>query len=235
MKWHLIDSGRLPPEQIMAKDALLLQQLQNNPHPILHFYDWEGDCLTYGYFTNPENYLDLSAVKQYRINMARRPTGGGIIFHLTDFAFSVLIPASHPDFSFNSLDNYGFINCQISQAILHLTEKRVQANLWMVDGCPEPCRSKFCMSQPTQYDLVVQGRKVGGAAQRKTKWGFLHQGSLSLTLPPMSLLKKIVKEKSILDSMQKNTYELLGNGISGGELFQARCEIKEAIMKIFIG
>ncbi len=234
MKWHWIDSGRLPPEEIMLKDAFLLQQLQHHPHPVLHFYDWQGDCLTYGYFTNPENLLDLAAIKQHHIKMARRPTGGGVIFHLTDFAFSVLIPASHPNFSINSLDNYGYINSKISQAISHFSNQRVQADLWKADICCESSKTQFCMSHPTQYDLVVQGKKVGGAAQRKTKWGFLHQGSLSLAFPSWELLCKIIKDKTILKSMQMNTYPLLENGVTAERLIQSRNEIKESLKNFLI-
>jgi lipoate-protein ligase A len=234
MEWQLIDSGRLPPEEIMAKDALLLQQLQNNPRPILHLYDWQGDCLTYGYFTKPEDLLDLSAIDEHCVYMARRPTGGGVIFHLTDLAFSVLIPENHVHFSLNSLENYAFVNSKIAQAIRHFTQERVQASLWSADMCGEQECEQFCMAHPTIYDLVIDGKKVGGAAQRKTRWGFLHQGSLSLRPPPLDLLRRVIKKKSVLENMQKNTYALLEGEISIAELNLVRHQLKEAIKKIFM-
>ena len=108
--WQMIESGCLSPEAIMIKDADLLAQLDPQGPSILHFYDWNVPCLTYGYFTDPACYLNLDALQQCGMQKARRPTGGGIIFHLSDLAFSVLIPASHPCFSLNTLDNYAFIN-----------------------------------------------------------------------------------------------------------------------------
>lgn len=229
MQWLIIDSGRLPPEQIMAKDARLLEELQFNPQPILHLYEWEGDCLTYGYFTQPAQHLDLDALKECQLQMARRPTGGGIIFHLTDFAFSILIPAIHPHFSFNSLENYAYINGLVAQALAHLNQRSVQAKLWVENERELSVSTQFCMARPTQYDLIVDERKVGGAAQRKTKWGFLHQGSLSLMLPPFALLNKVIRDKSVLDKMQKNSYPLFGIDVSVKQLQEKRDEVKEAI------
>lgn len=229
MKWHLIDSGYLPADEIMAKDVYLLQQLESDQQPKLHFYNWLGNSLTYGYFAKPENFLNLSAIEYYGIKMARRPTGGGIIFHQTDLAFSVLIPASHPEFSINALDNYCFINQKVSQAISHFSHQQVNAGLWIPKCSSGECSSQFCMSKPTQYDLMVEGKKVGGAAQRKTKWGFLHQGSLSLTLPCWELLEKVIRDKQILGDMQKHTYPLLKNEISDKKIAQAKHELKEAL------
>lgn len=232
MEWRLVDSGSLPPEEIMSKDAALLEGLQSSPYPLLHFYDWKGDCATHGYFTNPADYLHLSEVEASGLHLARRPTGGGIIFHLTDFAFSLLVPAAHPHFSLNTLDNYAYINRKIAQAIGRLTGQQVQPELWMAALCSQDrsC-SSFCMAQPTPYDLMIQGKKVGGAAQRRTRWGYLHQGSLSLTPPPYDLLEKVIKDPSILRAMQQHTYPL--REVSGIALAAVRQEIKAAIQREF--
>lgn len=229
MDCDVIDSGRLPPADVMAKDADLLQQLDPNGLPILHLYEWEGDSLTYGYFTKPEDYLHVPELTACGIRMARRPTGGGIIFHLADLAFSVLIPVNHPGFSLNTLENYAYINRIVSRAIDKLTGNRVYPLLQ--EGCGGDC-SNFCMSQPTQYDLIVNGRKVGGAAQRKTKRGYLHQGSISLTLPPQDVLRGVLKDEGVLEQMEKNSYPLLGDlGVEG--LDEGRRLVRTAIQEAF--
>ncbi|WP_068469055.1 lipoate--protein ligase family protein [Candidatus Protochlamydia phocaeensis] len=230
MGWQVIDSGSLPPGQIMAKDEALLHQLDKQSDPILHFYEWDRDCLTYGYFTDPTRYLDLDAIASHKIEMARRPTGGGIILHLTDFAFSVLVPASHPHFSLNTLENYAYVNQCIAKAVVLFTGNQVQPELLAEEeNCTAACLG-FCMAKPTQYDLIVQGKKVGGAAQRRTKQGFLHQGSLSLAFPPASLLESILKDKSqVLAAMQQHTYPLLGKEWTFSQLYLARQELKQLI------
>lgn len=216
MPWQIIDTGPQPPEVIMQKDADLLANLGSDP--ILHLYEWEGNCLTYGYFMDPLKYLYLPALERYQILMARRPTGGGLIFHLTDYAFSILIPATHPSFSLNTLDNYAYINQKVIRAIQDLCPSSLSLS---EKGC---CGNVFCMATPTQYDIVAQGKKIGGAAQRRTKKGYLHQGSIALTLPPAEMLKAVLKEEAMLDAMQRHTYPLFTN----------RTELKQRLIQTFL-
>ena len=116
MQWQLVESGRMKPHEVMQKDAALLQNLSSSvQQPILHFYEWESRCLTYGYFMDPDDHLDVQALRDHRLLLARRPTGGGIIFHVSDFAFSLLMPASAPGFSLNTLENYQFVNQRVAQ------------------------------------------------------------------------------------------------------------------------
>lgn len=231
MQWQIIDSGRLAPVAIMDKDADLLRHLQSSSQPRIHFYEWDRPCLTYGYFTDPTRYLDSSALNHHQIDMARRPTGGGIIFHLTDLAFSLLIPSSYPGLSVNTLDNYALVNRRIAKAVQQFTSHSFKPTLLTEEwGCEMAECHGFCMAKPTQYDLVIQGKKVGGAAQRRTKQGLLHQGSLSLALPPVSLLQNVLKnEESVVSAMQQHSFCLLQDGWTNQELQEARFMLKELI------
>ena len=110
----VLDTGTRSAQANMDLDATLLEELEE---PLLHFYDWEGEAATHGYFIQPEKFLNLKRVKAHKLSLARRPTGGGIVFHNCDLAFSVLIPATHPSFSTNPLDNYAFINRRVVEAI----------------------------------------------------------------------------------------------------------------------
>ncbi len=228
-RWDLIDTGEAPAEAIMAKDEVLLKGLRADSSPAIHLYAWKGNCATYGYFVDPFRVLDREAVAKHKLSLARRPTGGGIIFHLTDFAFSILIPSSHPHYSLNTLDNYLFINRLVGRALRSwvgevdfLTDEPVP--LSQACGC-------FCMAKPTQYDIMLEGRKVGGAAQRRTKQGFLHQGTISLALPPAWLLEEVVLPgHQVSEAMQRYTFPLLGSQVSDDQLNQARSEIKRLLV-----
>src|SRR5262249_49694531 len=139
---------------------------------------------TYGHFIAPSQFLNLSAMADLGLDLAQRPTGGGITFHLSDLAFSMLIPASHPGYSANTLANYAFINHLVAKAIkefMHLSKEPLL--LPIEPALSDPKAAHFCMAKPTKYDLMLDGRKVAGAAQRRTKFGFLHQGTISLALP----------------------------------------------------
>lgn len=232
MNFEVIESGPLSPEAIMAKDAALLANLDADSPSFIHFYEWNVPCLTHGYFTDPSLYLDLEALQHCGIQKAKRPTGGGIIFHLSDFAFSILIPAHHPNFSLNTLDNYAFINQKVAEAIACVFSSSLQPNLLAQEL---PCISKechaFCMAKPTQYDLIINGKKVGGAAQRRTKQGLLHQASLSLCLPPIEVLQKVLKnQEKILEAMRQNSDYLLAEKASTYDLSIARNQLKKKLV-----
>ncbi|MCP5505194.1 MAG: hypothetical protein H7A41_08590, partial [Chlamydiales bacterium] len=117
MKWKILDTGKRSAEENMAIDAKLLEEMKPDDSPILHLYEWEGKAATYGYFLDPKKFLDLEKARALRLSLARRPTGGGIIFHVSDLAFSVLVPANFPHYSTNTLDNYDFINNAVKRGV----------------------------------------------------------------------------------------------------------------------
>lgn len=208
----------------MQKDAELLANLGSKP--ILHLYEWEGKCLTYGHFSDPLKHLKQSGLDTYGIKTARRPTGGGVIFHLTDYAFSILIPTTYPSFSINTLDNYAYINRKVINAIQAI----FPVPLSLLKKESVDCLG-FCMAQPTQYDIVMDRKKIGGAAQRRTKKGYLHQGSISLMLPPLDLLQDVLKDESILHAMQTHTYPLL---YQPDELSSWRMKLKQELINTIL-
>ncbi|SCA63592.1 Uncharacterized protein SCG7109_AT_00030 [Chlamydiales bacterium SCGC AG-110-M15] len=233
--WKVIDTGPACPETNMRLDADLLRDLVSNEESILHLYSWKGISSTYGHFIKPETLLDLRAAERLGLSLAKRPTGGGVIFHMTDLAFSVLIPAVSPDFSQNTLSNYAFVNDRVSQALRDYMGKDRGVNLLPTEPVPldSSCKS-FCMAKPTKYDIIVDGRKVGGAAQRQTRWGFLHQGSISIAMPDKNFLEQVLLPNSrVLEGMQKHSYTLLGDSWSEDALEQTRNELKELLVQVF--
>lgn len=231
MKWQVIHSGVGLAEKHMETDQHLLNNIAFHNQPILRFYDWQEPSATYGYFINPYDYLDKEELQKTGLNLARRPTGGGIVFHLTDLAFSILIPASFPAFSTNTLENYAFVNSIVSQAIVKF-KKGISTQLLANDiqcGSTDGCH--FCMAKPTIYDVMVDGKKVGGAAQRRTKNGFLHQGTISLTIPDSKYLKVVLNE-DIVAEMKSQSYQLIDSEcLTIKKLEEARATLRELLIQ----
>jgi lipoate-protein ligase A len=207
--WEVVDTGREPADVIMRRDAELLEGLNPEGAAVLHLYEWEGDSVTYGYFLKPHEFLDLEAVERRGVKLARRPTGGGIVFHIWDMAFSVLVPSKHPAFSENTLENYQFVNRAVLGAVEEMVGER--PDLIPSDGAAADLNcTRFCMAQPTKYDVVLGGRKIAGAAQRKKRNGFLHQGTISLTPPDEALLKEVLLPGTrVLEAMRASSFFLL--------------------------
>lgn len=216
MEWSVLESGAHRAQENMQIDAELLEGAGQLKGPCVRFYEWERPSITYGYFIDPEKFLRLDRLQQLGIDLARRPTGGGIVFHLFDMAFSALIPAHCSLFSRNTLDNYALINRAVLQAVEQFLYHRSSLEMTAVDleGLQESC-SHFCMARPTKYDVMWKEKKIAGAAQRKTKAGFLHQGTIALCLPDTKLLEQVLREEvreGVMSAMLRHTFALLRQG-----------------------
>lgn len=232
-EWEILDTGMASPEENMARDAQLLEQLQETQSPLLHLYSWNAASATYGHFVDPLAFLNPEGVKKHKLALAKRPTGGGIVFHVCDFAFSVLVPSSHPACSLNTLENYAFVNNKVVEAIQAYSGQH--GELLPSESKPLDASSRhFCMAKPTRFDVMVGDKKVGGAAQRRKKWGFLHQGTISLAVPPSDFLKDVLKpETRVFEAMQANSYSLLGPNWMPKQLVQAREDIRKELIRVF--
>ncbi len=88
----------------------------------------------------------------------------------------------------------------------------------------------FCMAKPTKYDVMWEGRKVAGAAQRKTKKGFLHQGSIALVMPPPEYLEHILLPGTkVHEAMQAHTCPLLGKAASKEQMDDAKQRLRQLL------
>lgn len=230
--WKILDTGRSAAAENMRIDGELLENMKPDDDPILHFYEWEGKAATYGYFLETQKYLDLKKVEAHGLSLARRPTGGGIIFHVTDFAFSVLVPAEFPHYSINTLDNYDFINSAVKRGVKNFLETAEDLTLLPNEPVPkeESCRH-FCMAKPTIYDVMLGGKKIAGAAQRRRKQGYLHQGSISIALPDPDLLNEVLLEKEVKRAMESNTLSLLQGKWTPNDLEEVRENLKQQLQK----
>jgi lipoate-protein ligase A len=131
------------------------------------------------------------------------------------------------------LDNYAFVNNRVIWAIeqmIHVPAELLPEEQVALDS---HCRS-FCMAKPTKYDVMIQGKKVGGAAQRKTRHGFLHQGSISIGFLPESYLSQVLKGGSqVLEGMRQNSFAILDCEWTQSDLAEARKTLQELLQKAF--
>lgn len=233
--WTVLDTGVSSAEENMRIDARMLAELDGRDSPILRLYDWAGKCGTFGVLTKPEDYLDLEKASSLGVRLAKRPTGGGIVFHMWDLAFSVLVPAKSKYFSKNTDVNYAFVNNLVLETIQVFAKENLAASILPEEeeALDAACK-RFCMAQPTKYDVVWQNRKIAGAAQRQTKAGFLHQGTISLKIPDFHLLEKILLPKSsVLEAMKKHTFSLLGEMANEEDYFEAKQTLKQLLRTRF--
>jgi len=231
MRWEVIDTGCRSAQENMLWDAEMLSVLAARERPILHLYEWAGDSATFGHFVDPADYLDLAAADKRGLQLARRSTGGGIVFHIWDMAFSVLVPVNCPEFSLNTLENYAFVNNAVLLAVKEFLGESSEMDLIPSDAfaLDKSCE-RFCMAKPTKYDVILGKRKIAGAAQRKRKEGFLHQGTIALVMPDEGYLADVLLPGSrVLEAMQAHTFALLGTNASQLEIVDAKRELRQLL------
>lgn len=156
----------------MAVDETLLETAST---PTLRFYRWRGPALSFGYFGS---YADVADQRERR-EIVRRWTGGGVVLHGDDLTYSVIIPAAHPFFSRSSLAIYSDLHDAIRGALQANGIEAILAN------SVSPRVSEDCFANAVRADVILQGRKIAGAAHRRSRAGLLHQGSIQNTELPL--------------------------------------------------
>jgi lipoate-protein ligase A len=198
--FRVVEDSPLHPQENMDRDASSLLSLMPESPPQLRFYQWEGLCATYGYFINPDQHFHSGGLKKHELKIARRPTGGGILFHHVDLAFSILVPAGHAYYGKTPLESYRTLNGIVLQALEGCGFD--ESSLTPASG--KEGHEAFCMAHPTVFDVVCAGKKIAGAAQRRTKSGLLYQGSLCMTVPDQEFLNDVLlPSQGLLESMHK--------------------------------
>jgi len=169
--YHDIDSRSAAMN--MAIDEALLETATV---PAIRFYQWDHPALSFGYFGRFDDVADHDR------DIVRRWTGGGVVFHGEDLTYSVVIPASDAAFSESSMSIYETIHRAVCAALrahgTHepaLYECRPEKASAVID---RRYNRELCFANPVRADVLANGRKVAGAAQRRTRRGLLQQGSI---------------------------------------------------------
>jgi lipoyl(octanoyl) transferase len=142
----------------MAIDEALLESVSA---PSIRFYRWNHPALSFGYFGK---FADVAEQKR---DLVRRWTGGGIVLHGEDLTYSIIIPAGAFGHSLRSI--YEQTHRAIRLALGPKAELAEKIS---------PKISESCFANPVRADVMMNGRKVAGAAQRRTRRGLLQQGSI---------------------------------------------------------
>ncbi len=221
MEYTWVDSGVASAQSIMDRDGQLLEELAPDGPIVVHVYEWARPSATVGCLAELAPLLH----SQEGLDVARRPTGGGLLFHLFDWAFSILVPSQHPWKQPRRIEDYRWINHHIAVVVNRL----LGDTLDFLEGGHQG-RPTFCMVQGTKYDGMIGDTKALGAAQRQKQQGFLHQGSLSLALPcPEQLSRWVAPE--VASKMVAYTYAPLGRDYA--QLPEIRKKLKEALQSYF--
>ncbi len=145
--------------------------------PTLRVYRWAAPAVSFGYF---EHWADGSAAHPGR-EPVRRWTGGGVVPHGEDWTYSLCVPQGFAFIRQPAAETYTALHAVLAGVLSQ--EAGAEA---VLTPQAAPKVSAACFENPARSDVLISGRKVAGAAQRRSRFGLLHQGSLQEVVLPAS-------------------------------------------------
>jgi lipoate-protein ligase A len=174
--WQWIDFSCQSGTKNMEDDQRLFDQLKKGTgFPSLRFFKWQSPAVSYGR-TQGLDPATKKIAELKNLEIARRPSGGGKVFHGEDLCFSLVWNKKNAQIPWKVRDSYRAIHQWIGQS---LAELGFQTE--MVEGKAH-LQTGWCFEGAVCFDLVSSGQKIVGGAQWRDGDAALHQGSIQLTL-----------------------------------------------------
>lgn len=162
----------------MAIDASLLVSVPEES-AIFRHYGWTEPAITFGY---TQRINEIKTVVTDNICLCRRITGGGIVDHRDDWTYALVLHAHLSTAQNPATELYAAIHKCIQQALA------TQSITTHLAPCPRACEQAStkpsagpgqCFLQPAANDVLhPDGKKIAGAAMKRTRNGLLVQGSI---------------------------------------------------------
>ncbi|WP_051946180.1 hypothetical protein [Verrucomicrobium sp. BvORR106] len=178
----------------MALDEAMLLQAEGI---WMRVYGWVQPSISIG-FSQPVSVIPET---QAGWPMVRRWTGGGAVVHDGDWTYTLAAPAGSDLSEQRAVETYREIHEAMIRALHEagLGDCSLQSENTS-DGMG------VCFVEPAKFDVVWQGQKIAGAAQRRAKSGFLHQGTIQPVKLPASFgllfARQLAMEVIVMDQQE---------------------------------
>ena len=161
--WRLIEDIPRSGSFNMAADQLLLESYAQNSHPVFRIYEWAGATLSLGRNEKLDNRLDLDVCESLGIPVIRRTTGGKAVLHGFDLTYSLVGGVLDKQFNGGVLDNYRFL---AKGFYAFFEELGLKPELQEHSPQKKKTDPHVCFADTSAYEILVEGRKIIGSAQR---------------------------------------------------------------------
>jgi len=213
--WRLLKLETHDAYTNMAIDeAILTARIKNLVQNTVRFYRWNPSAVSIGKFQNIENEVHLGNCRKHGVDVVRRITGGGAVYHDAEGEITYSIVASKEDLKAENINAvYTKFYSGIAEALKSLGIK-ADFNEGNAKTCP---------------NLTVNNKKVSGSSQSHKKGIVLQHGTLlvdvnlqkmftTLRVPWATTCMQVVNiAKNRITSIQKET----GRKMAIGEVEQA--------------
>lgn len=175
VEWRLLKTGFNPAAYNMGVDEAVMESVSSGASPpAVRFYGWSPPAVSIGYFQSLTEEVDLDECGRKTVDVVRRITGGGAVYHDKELTYSLIAPEKF--FPKDVLESYRKICAGIVSGLRDLG-----------------VRAEFTPLN----DITVSGRKISGNAQTRRKGVLLQHGTILLEVDVdlMFSLLKVPSEK----------------------------------------
>ena len=190
----------------MSLDREIIDEVSKNPtYGVLRWYSWKPPAFSLGYGQNPENIFKNTS----EITYVKRPTGGSLLYHGGDISYSFTIPRKNPLGIDCSCDLYNFISSAWIEGFKKLgIPVEMPVNVPKAKDVPRDIRN-LCLAFNSPGDLLLNGKKIGGSAQRRLRNVWHQQGFImleSIEIPDC------FQDSKMIQSIKSNSTDLKSSG-----------------------
>ena len=223
--WRLLPLSTNDAFMNMAIDeAILTSRTAGQVPNTLRFYRWQPSAVSIGKNQNPEDEIYLDACKQLGVDLVRRISGGGTVYHDFEGEVTYSVTARNTDFGTGDITTVYF---KIYEAI---------TDALRLIGVPADFSSGDEKNCP---NLTVNNKKISGSSQTITRGVVLQHGTIlvNVDLPKMFRLLKFKNVSCTLaaDIGKRKITSIqneLGHKISHNTVANALAQGFRAILKI---
>jgi lipoate-protein ligase A len=155
----------------MGLDEAVLESVSAGGPPTLRLYAWRPRAVSIGYFQGARDEVDLARCAELGVDVVRRLTGGGAVYHADELTYSVVLPESHELARGGLLESYRVLSAGV---VAGLAELGVEASFAPLN------------------DIVSGGRKLSGNAQTRRRGCVLQHGTVLLSVDPEAMFSVLL-------------------------------------------
>ncbi|MFA5287288.1 MAG: lipoate--protein ligase family protein [Candidatus Omnitrophota bacterium] len=175
----------------MAVDEKIFTRYMKDGIPAFRVYSWQVPSFTYGVSQKPEREMNMAQCVKDGIRFAKRMTGGGILFHHHEITYSLV--CSKDDIG---EDKDVFVSYRKICAFLIFFYQSLglkpsfacEVENFIDNSAAHP----LCSASHEKYDIVINGKKIGGNAQKRNRQAVFQHGSIPMSLD-WELMRRYVR------------------------------------------
>ena len=144
-------------------EAIMKARIENCVQNTLRFYCWKPSAVSIGRFQSVEKEVHLDNCRKHGIDVVRRITGGGTVYHDAEDEITYSVVANKEDLEAPDITAvYAKIYAGLAEAV-KILGLRADFNKGNVKTCP---------------NLMASGKKISGSAQSHKRGVVLQHGTL---------------------------------------------------------